>query len=146
MARADAGLTISQLAERAGVSRDTISKAEKGRHNLQAGTLSKVARALEMSASELLAEEEKYIPKVPARSLESPLAREDLEAFRARVGVASPVELEGISAELQELTAQMDTPTEREDYKIVHSVAMKVAAVMLRWQRIREQERDAMRA
>lgn len=68
MARADAGLTISQLAERAGVSRDTISKAEKGQHSLQAGTLSKVARALGLSASQLLAEEERHTPKVEAPS------------------------------------------------------------------------------
>lgn len=71
MARADAGLTISQLAEKAGVSRDTISKAEKGRHNLQAGTLSKVARALGMTASELLAEEESHIPKAFAQPSET---------------------------------------------------------------------------
>ena len=57
-ARADAGLTISELAKRAGVSRDTISNAERGLHSLQASTLHKVAQALGRTPSELLAEEE----------------------------------------------------------------------------------------
>ena len=68
MARADAGLTISELAQRAGVSRDTISNAEKGRHGLQATTLHKVAQALGKTPSELLAEQEKLAPKVESRS------------------------------------------------------------------------------
>jgi transcriptional regulator with XRE-family HTH domain len=72
MARADAGLTISELAARAGVSRDTISNAEKGRHGLQASTLHKIARALGKAPSELLAEEEKLAPKVESRSSQSP--------------------------------------------------------------------------
>jgi len=63
MARADAGLTISELAERAGVSRDTISNAEKGRHGLQASTLHKIAHALGKTPSDLLAEEERLAPK-----------------------------------------------------------------------------------
>jgi transcriptional regulator with XRE-family HTH domain len=69
-ARADAGLTISELAKRAGVSRDTISNAERGLHSLQASTLHKVARALSKAPSELLAEEEKLSPKVESSSLE----------------------------------------------------------------------------
>jgi transcriptional regulator with XRE-family HTH domain len=68
MARMDAGLTISELAERAGVSRDTISNAEKGRHGLQASTLYKIARALGKAPSELLAEEERLAPKARGRS------------------------------------------------------------------------------
>jgi transcriptional regulator with XRE-family HTH domain len=68
MARADAGLTISELAERAGVSRDTISNAEKGRHGLQATTLHKLSTALGKAPSELLAEEERLAPKVERRS------------------------------------------------------------------------------
>lgn len=68
-ARADAGLTISELATRAGVSRDTISKAERGLHSLQASTLHKVAQALGRTPSELLAEEEKLAPKVESSSL-----------------------------------------------------------------------------
>src|SRR5215213_4163583 len=67
-ARADAGLTISELAKRAGVSRDTISNAERGQHSLQASTLNKVARALGKTPSELLAEEERLTPKVESRS------------------------------------------------------------------------------
>jgi transcriptional regulator with XRE-family HTH domain len=70
MARADAGLTISGLAKRAGVSRDTISNAERGQHSLQATTLHKVAQALGRAPSELLAEEERLAPKAPSSSLE----------------------------------------------------------------------------
>jgi transcriptional regulator with XRE-family HTH domain len=72
-ARADAGLTISELAKRAGVSRDTISYAERGQHSLQAPTLSKIARALGRAPSELLAEEERLAPKARRSSLEPSL-------------------------------------------------------------------------
>jgi transcriptional regulator with XRE-family HTH domain len=68
MARADAGLTISELAKRAGVSRDTISTAERGHHSLQAATLNKLARALNKTPSALLAEEERLAPKAESRS------------------------------------------------------------------------------
>jgi transcriptional regulator with XRE-family HTH domain len=79
MARADAGLTISELAERAGVSRDTISNAEKGRHGLQASTLHKIARALGKAPSELLAEEERLAPKLESRSSLEPSLFNGLE-------------------------------------------------------------------
>jgi transcriptional regulator with XRE-family HTH domain len=82
MARADAGLTISELAERAGVSRDTISNAEKGRHGLQATTLHKVARALGKVPSELLAEEERLTPKLESRSSLEPSFNDVLEEER----------------------------------------------------------------
>ena len=68
MARTDAGLTISELAKRAGVARDTISNAERGQHSLQAPTLNKLARALGKTPSELLAQEEQLDPKAPRRS------------------------------------------------------------------------------
>jgi transcriptional regulator with XRE-family HTH domain len=82
MARADAGLTISELAERAGVSRDTISNAEKGRHGLQATTLHKLATALGKAPSELLAEEERLAPKVESRSSREPSFNDVLEEER----------------------------------------------------------------
>jgi transcriptional regulator with XRE-family HTH domain len=78
-ARADAGLTISELARRAGVSRDTISNAERGLHSLQASTLHKVAQALGKAPSELLAEEERLIPKVGSRSSLEPSLLNGLE-------------------------------------------------------------------
>jgi transcriptional regulator with XRE-family HTH domain len=56
------------LAKRAGVSRDTISNAERGRHSLQGPTLSKIAHALGRAPSELLAEEERLSPKAESRS------------------------------------------------------------------------------
>jgi transcriptional regulator with XRE-family HTH domain len=82
MARADAGLTISELARRAGVSRDTISNAERGEHSLQASTLHKVARALGKTPSELLAEEERLAPKAPRRSSLEPTLFNGLEDER----------------------------------------------------------------
>jgi transcriptional regulator with XRE-family HTH domain len=69
-ARADAGLTISELAKRSGVSRDTVSNAERGLHSLQATTLYKVAHALGKAPSELLAEEERLTPKAQSSSPE----------------------------------------------------------------------------
>jgi transcriptional regulator with XRE-family HTH domain len=109
MARADAGLTISELAERAGVSRDTISHAEKGRHGLQATTLHKIARALGKTPSELLAEEERLAPKVENRSLleqsfEDALAEERLASWEAAVDNARRLR-EGGRAQLAELLA-----------------------------------------
>ena len=82
MARTDAGLTISELAARAGVSRDTISNAEKGRHGLQATTLHKLARALGRTPSELLAEEERLAPTPPRRSPYEPSLLNGLEEER----------------------------------------------------------------
>lgn len=84
MARADAGLTISELARRAGVSRDTISNAERGEHGLQATTLHKVARALGKTPSELLAEEERLAPIVESRSPFEP-SLDDVLAEERRV-------------------------------------------------------------
>src|SRR5215216_1351336 len=83
-ARADAGLTISELARRAGVSRDTISNAERGLHSLQASTLHKVAHALGRTPSELLAEEEELAPKVESRSPFEP-SLDDVLAEERRV-------------------------------------------------------------
>ena len=82
MARADAGLTISELAKRASVSRDTISNAERGQHSLQATTLHKVAQALGRAPSELLAEEEKLTPKAENRSSLEPSLFNGLEDER----------------------------------------------------------------
>jgi transcriptional regulator with XRE-family HTH domain len=81
-ARVDAGLTISELAKRAGVSRDTISHAERGRHSLQGPTLSKIARALGRAPSELLAEEEKLAPKGESRSSPQASLNDALEDLR----------------------------------------------------------------
>jgi transcriptional regulator with XRE-family HTH domain len=81
-ARVDAGLTISELAKRAGVSRDTISHAERGRHSLQGPTLSKIAHALGTVPSALLAEEEKLSPKAPRRSSLEPSFNDVLDEER----------------------------------------------------------------
>jgi transcriptional regulator with XRE-family HTH domain len=89
-ARVDAGLTISELAKRAGVSRDTISHAERGRHSLQGPTLSKIARALGRAPSELLAEEERLAPKAEGRSALEPSLNDLLEEER-REEIGAPM-------------------------------------------------------
>jgi transcriptional regulator with XRE-family HTH domain len=82
--RVDAGLTISELAKRARVSRDTISYAERGRHSLRGPTLSKIARALGRTPSELLAEEEERLAKkVKGRSSLEPSLNDALEDLRS---------------------------------------------------------------
>jgi len=91
-ARADAGLTISELARRAGVSRDTISNAERGLHSLQASTLHKVAQALGKAPSELLAEEERLIPKVESLSSLEPSLFNGVEDERRRAELAKWLE------------------------------------------------------
>lgn len=109
MARADAGLTISQLAEKAGVSRDTISKAEKGQHNLQAGTLSKVARALGTTASELLAEEERHLPKALARPEELTDEERGEELFEPLSKSEADRASEALSMSADEFKAYIDS-------------------------------------
>jgi transcriptional regulator with XRE-family HTH domain len=100
MARADAGLTISELARRAGVSRDTISNAERGEHSLQASTLHKVARALGKAPSELLAEEERLSPKVESRSSLEPSFNDVLEEERHIAAIT------GLEDEIRHFTAR----------------------------------------
>lgn len=64
-ARAEAGLTLMKLADKSGVTRDTISKIERGVHTPQAGTLAKLAKALDRPVSYFT--EEGELPKDEAR-------------------------------------------------------------------------------
>ena len=80
------------MARRAGVSRDTISNAERGLHSLQASTLHKVAQALGKAPSELLAEEERLIPKVERRSSLEPSLFNGVEDERRRAELAKWLE------------------------------------------------------
>jgi transcriptional regulator with XRE-family HTH domain len=72
IARAEAGMTLGELAEKSGVALNTISRIERGTQKPQAATLHKLARALDAEIGDLF-------PKVPA--LESP--REWLRAHNA---------------------------------------------------------------
>lgn len=54
--RARAGLTLEQLGEKAGISGAFVAHIEAGRKNASLATVRKIARALEISVSELLAE------------------------------------------------------------------------------------------
>jgi len=56
--RTDAGLSQSELAERAGMHRTTMSEIERGVSNLSVDLAHRVAHALGMSLSELCAEAE----------------------------------------------------------------------------------------
>jgi transcriptional regulator with XRE-family HTH domain len=138
MARTDAGLTISELAERAGVSRDTISNAEKGRHGLQATTLHKLARALGRTPSELLAEEERLAPEAPRlSSLEPTLFQDGLEEKRrarwgAAVGNARRVR-EGGRARMEELLSAWRENKEKErgeDPRARHGLLLKMGQLL----------------
>jgi transcriptional regulator with XRE-family HTH domain len=61
IARARAGLTLAQLAEKADVGVNTISDIEAGHRDPQAVTLHKIARALEVDPATLVSHE-----KIPA--------------------------------------------------------------------------------
>lgn len=58
IARIKKELTQKQLAEITGVSPATINKVEKGKIDIRIGTLKKIAKALDVSISELIEEEQ----------------------------------------------------------------------------------------
>jgi transcriptional regulator with XRE-family HTH domain len=55
IARMDAGLSIGELAERAGVQRETLSRIENGHTVPRAATLYKLGQALRLKPSEIIA-------------------------------------------------------------------------------------------
>jgi transcriptional regulator with XRE-family HTH domain len=80
-------MTISELARRAGVSRDTISKVERGDHEPNATTVSKIARALGTTPSKLYATEERLqggLADFPIDQIRTWLADEEAENERLR--------------------------------------------------------------
>lgn len=60
--RKQRGLTISEMAEAAGLSVQFVSMLERGQRSAKLATLYKIATALDVSASELLAEGERKRP------------------------------------------------------------------------------------
>ena len=87
--RAEAGLTQSQLSERSGVSKDTISKLESGEHaKAQAVTTAKLAHGLGVR-SEIL-------------SAEDSLAQDDSHNGRCGRAVEDRIELFEIGKDLDE--------------------------------------------
>ena len=80
-ARADAGLTISELAERAGVARDTISKLETGQRRAYPTTIRKLATSLGVEPQELVEEREGR-----ARTPEVSKGQEEDKSKKKRLG------------------------------------------------------------
>ena len=66
VARADAGMNMVELAQKSGVGRDAISRIERGLQEPQAGTLHKLAVALDTTVEELYATEERLSPLAQA--------------------------------------------------------------------------------
>jgi len=59
--RAQAGLTLEDLAAAAGVHRTSISLVERGDRNVTVATASRIARALGVSVSDLIREAEALV-------------------------------------------------------------------------------------
>lgn len=56
--REELGLEIQELASKAGVGRNTLSQIERGQRTCTGATLAKIARALNISGAQLIAESE----------------------------------------------------------------------------------------
>lgn len=72
IARAEAGLTLEELEEKAGVARETISAAERGLSKPRLATLAKLAQALGRPVEVFL--QDRDSPKAPAPQLREKLA------------------------------------------------------------------------
>ena len=121
IARADAGITISELARRAGVSRDTISKLERGDHEPNATTVSKLAQALGTTPSKLYATEELLHSDQGSASLS--LADFPIEQIRAWLAEEAR-ENERLRDELVELT-----PNDIRQLKLAYPALRKLAEI-----------------
>jgi putative transcriptional regulator len=55
-ARAAAGLTQKELADRAGIQRETVNHAENGKHLPGSETLARIAKALDVSIDSLFSD------------------------------------------------------------------------------------------
>jgi len=86
IARAEAGMTLGELAEKADVALNTISRIERGAQEPQAATLYKLAHALGTTAAELIRQEEEgrdWDPKADnPRSLRNYIERRGLTPER----------------------------------------------------------------
>jgi transcriptional regulator with XRE-family HTH domain len=66
--RAEKGWTVEEAADRAGLTRDSLSRLERGLRHPRATTLARIARAYGVDTEELLGLEEPALPKAPAPS------------------------------------------------------------------------------
>ena len=91
--RAERGLSLTEAAERIGVTRDTISEIERGKRHPYMPTLAKIAQGYDVPVEELLEEEPAPLPP-------------------ARQEVGQPKE--------EETTAQTAVPPSEEDETVIH--------------------------
>src|SRR5215218_8438883 len=83
MLRAREGITLAEVEERSGVTRESIGELERGKRIPFGSTLQKLARAYGVTIAELL-EEEPALPLGSARTQEpgEPVAPESLPAYQ----------------------------------------------------------------
>jgi transcriptional regulator with XRE-family HTH domain len=83
--RAARGWSLDDLASRAGVSRSTLSRLERGEISPTTSLLGKLCTAYEISMSRLLAEVESGAAPAVVRHAEQPVWRDDRAGFTRRV-------------------------------------------------------------
>ena len=127
LARVRAGLTQEQLAERAGVTVNTISGIELGRHSPRGRTLFKLADALGADVTELLEDAHPKKEKAPASDYVNEAGgvsqfrtgRSHTEAFTASSHAEVTVDLERLRAVLLAVEEDLLTAKEAEERLLV---------------------------
>ncbi len=89
--RAGAGLSQAELAQRSGLSQDTISGLETCRHAPSRRTLKKLAEALGTTPDALAAPEQRPLFGVPTRLARATARQQRRKAFERSNGVGEPV-------------------------------------------------------
>lgn len=101
--RKQAGLTMKELGRIVGVSESTISLYERGQHEPDLVTLSRIAECLNASVDYLLGRDD-----VPDTKKEPAIADRPDDQFRARVALLSPENRARMDAYLDGLLAAQD--------------------------------------
>ena len=101
--RKQAGLTMKELGKIVGVSESTISLYERGQHEPDLVTLSRIAKCLNTSVDYLLGRDD-----VPDAKKEPAVAGRPDEHFSARVALLSPENRARMDAYLDGLLAAQD--------------------------------------
>lgn len=101
--RKQAGLTMKELGKIVGVSESTISLYERGQHEPDLVTLSRIAECLNTSVDYLLGRDD-----VPDTKKEPAVAGRPVDHFNARVALLSPENWARMDAYLDGLLAAQD--------------------------------------